>query len=133
MFANMQTLPEKVREESCCSGLEKLLSPGFFKALGDPHRIALFVWLANRCSPATVSEIGACCPVHLSVVSRHLAMLREAGLVTSERRGREVLYRVNYGILVDNLRQMADAIENCCVVPGRGSEITTTVEEILDE
>ncbi len=104
---------------TCCSDIETLFPSGFFKALGDPNRIALMAQLATCCDSKTVSELSDCCPTDLSVVSRHLGTLREAGIVESEKRGREVFYRLKYGQLAESLRQMADAIEECC--PGAGS------------
>jgi ArsR family transcriptional regulator len=93
------------------------LSARFFKALCDPNRAALLARLVECCKPCTVSEIARCCPTDISVVSRHLGLLREAGIVTGERKGREVYYSVRYSELVDTLRTMADAIEACCPTP----------------
>jgi len=98
----------------CCAPLEQLLTPKFFKALCDPNRIAILVRLASCREPSNVGQIAACCPIDLSVVSRHLAVLREAGIVEATRRGKEVFYAVRTGPLVDTLRSMADAIEACC-------------------
>ena len=106
-------------EVSCCADIESMFPPGFFRALGDRNRIALMARLATCCDSKTVSELSDCCPTDLSVVSRHLGTLREAGIVESEKRGREVFYRLKYNRLASSLRQMADAIEECC--PGAGS------------
>lgn len=103
---------------ACCSDIENLFPPGFFKALGDRNRIALMARLATCCDSKTVSELSDCCPTDLSVVSRHLATLRDAGIVESEKRGREVFYRLRYDQVAKSLRQMADAIEECCTGPG---------------
>jgi DNA-binding transcriptional ArsR family regulator len=61
----------------------------------------------------TVGEIAACCPIDLSVVSRHLAALRDAGVISAEKRGREVYYRVEAASLAARLRALADAIDAC--------------------
>ncbi len=103
---------------TCCSDIESLFPAGFFKALGDRNRIALMARLATCCDSKTVSELSDCCPTDLSVVSRHLGTLREAGIVESEKRGREVFYRLRYDQLANSLRQMADAIEECCTGVG---------------
>jgi DNA-binding transcriptional ArsR family regulator len=102
---------------NCCAGLEDLLVPRFFKALGDPTRVAILARLAQSCGPSTVGSVAGCCPVDLSVVSRHLRVLRDAGIVVAERRGKEVLYSVRYDALAQTLRQLADAIEACCPNP----------------
>ena len=74
----------------------------------------MLVRLAERGRPSTVSEIAGCCDVDLSVVSRHLAVLREARIVQATRRGREVLHEVRYAAMSSVLRRMADAIDDCC-------------------
>jgi len=102
---------------NCCSGLGALagqLSPELFRALADPRRLEILTWLAERCDRPTVGEIAAAFPVDLSVVSRHLAVLRKAGIVAAERRGRHTHYRVRYRELAAALRAVADAIEACC-------------------
>jgi len=58
--------------------------------------------------------MAECCPVNVSVVSRHLALLRDAGILAAERRGKEVYYSVRYPQLVATLRAIANAIEACC-------------------
>jgi DNA-binding transcriptional ArsR family regulator len=59
-------------------------------ALGNPVRREILVRLRAR--PATVGEIAARFPVSRPAISRHLAMLRDAGLVTL--RGKEYAIRL---------------------------------------
>ena len=63
-----------------------------FAALGDPTRRQLVAWLASR--PATATELSARLPVTRQAVVKHLAVLSDARLITKERDGREVRYRV---------------------------------------
>jgi DNA-binding transcriptional ArsR family regulator len=97
-----------------CDDLETQLDPALFKALADPNRITLVARLGGTGQPSTVTEAAGCCPVDLSVVSRHLAVLRDAGVVESEKRGREVRYWVPHRDLAARLRSLADAVEACC-------------------
>jgi DNA-binding transcriptional ArsR family regulator len=86
-----------------------------FRAIGEPGRMAILASLASCCGGSkTVSEIAAEVPKDISVVSRHLATLREAGALRSERRGKEVHYFCCYEELVAALRSLADTIESCC-------------------
>jgi ArsR family transcriptional regulator, arsenate/arsenite/antimonite-responsive transcriptional repressor len=105
----------KTKKPDCCAGLGELMDAKFFKALCDPRRLAILARLAGMCEPCTVTGIAACCPTDLSVVSRHLAILREAGILEAEKRGKEVYYSVRYPVLVNTLRALADGIEACCV------------------
>lgn len=107
-----------VKSRSCLADLRCCLSPALFKALGEPTRLGLLLDLAARPGERTVSDLGGCCPVDLSVVSRHLRTLREAGVVEARRDGKEMRYRVRYGALVAELRRLADALEACCPPAG---------------
>lgn len=100
--------------QTCKFDLTALFRPGFYRALGDPSRIALLARLAQAGGACTVSEIAAGSSIDLSVVSRHLATLRDAGIVESTRRGREVLYTFRTEAVVSALRTLADALESCC-------------------
>ena len=94
--------------------LRQLLEPELFKALADPNRATLIVRLGGKGGPVTVTEASDCCPVDVSVVSRHLRTLRSAGIVTATKEGREVRYRVEHRALAARLREIADALEQCC-------------------
>lgn len=93
--------------------LQSDLGSAFFQALCDPTRLVLLSRLAGAESPMTVTEAAECCGVHLSGVSRHLKTLQDAGLVRSERVGREVRYRLDCASIVGRLRGLADAFEAC--------------------
>ena len=102
---------------ACCRTAADLLRPDFFKALCDGTRLQVLLRLVESPGPATVGQVACCCPVDVSVVSRHLAALRDAGIVAAERRGKEVFYSVRYDGVVQTLRGLADAIEACCPTP----------------
>jgi DNA-binding transcriptional ArsR family regulator len=111
-----QTYKRKIQvsTEACCDDLSVLLQPELFKALSDPNRLVLLTTLSERPEPSTVSEAAECCSVDLSVVSRHLATMRDAGVLNAEKRGRQVYYSVPREELAAQLRAMADALESCC-------------------
>jgi DNA-binding transcriptional ArsR family regulator len=94
--------------------LDSLLAPQLFKALCDPNRIAILSDLVKRCQTLSVSQIAEGLPVDVSVVSRHLAILRNAGILVARKRGKEVCYALNTHNLIATLRAIADAFEACC-------------------
>jgi len=110
----MQGRPGLKTRTTCCRDLEKWLEPETFRALGEPSRVALLMLLAGTSGPRTVGELAAELPIDLSVVSRHLKVLKDVGVVTAERSGKEVRYRLACGDLVRMLRNLADALESCC-------------------
>ncbi|MEX2578359.1 MAG: metalloregulator ArsR/SmtB family transcription factor [Verrucomicrobiales bacterium] len=63
-----------------------------FKSLGHPARVAMVRQLAGgeRC----VCELVEAAGLGWSTVSRHLGVLREAGVVSDEKRGQQVFYRL---------------------------------------
>lgn len=99
---------------ACCGDIADFLEARFFKALCDPSRIRILAELVEGGEARTVGAIAAGLPLDVSVVSRHLAVLREAGIVAAEKRGREVHYTVRYQALAGTLREMAEAITACC-------------------
>ena len=62
-------------------------------ALADPTRLAIVRQLAVEVETCAC-DFTACCDVGQPTVSHHLRVLREAGLVTSERRGQWIFYRL---------------------------------------
>jgi DNA-binding transcriptional ArsR family regulator len=70
-----------------------------FAALADPNRRHLLEALAR--SEASATQLATSLPVTRQAVAKHLAALREAGLVESRRAGRETLYSLNPGPLGD--------------------------------
>lgn len=58
-----------------------------FRALGDETRLEILARLANSGESLCVCDIECCFDLSQPTVSHHLKVLREAGLVTCERRG----------------------------------------------
>jgi DNA-binding transcriptional ArsR family regulator len=64
-----------------------------FEALGDANRRRIVELLHDR--DRTVGEIADELPISRPAVSRHLRLLREAGLVVDESRGTRRIYRLH--------------------------------------
>jgi len=110
-------------QAACCTPItEASLDAGqavdlarMFKALGDPIRLRLL----SRITSAPDGEICVCditgdaFDVSGPTISHHLKVLREAGLVDSERRGTWVWYRVK----PEAFRQLGALLD----VPAAGS------------
>ncbi len=101
-------------ETECCSELRPFLDARLFKALCDPTRLELLCRLVDHRGPTKVGELASTMPVDMSVVSRHLSILKDAGLVTPARKGKEVFYSISSSGAIETLRALADAIETCC-------------------
>ena len=64
------------------------------KALADPHRLTMLATLAAAEDEVCVCDFTDAMPLNQPTVSHHLRILREAGLVTCERRGTWVYYQL---------------------------------------
>ena len=64
-----------------------------FKALGDPNRIRIMKMLERR--RLCVCEVREILGLSNSTVSKHLSILRDAGLVIDSKDGKWVNYRLN--------------------------------------
>ena len=82
-------------------------SAALFKAIADPHRLTILATLARAQDEVCVCDFTDGLPLNQPTVSHHLRILREAGLVTCERRGTWVYYR-----LADNTHDRLSAALN---------------------
>ncbi|WP_307714444.1 helix-turn-helix transcriptional regulator [Streptomyces sp. V4I23] len=108
-MSNTKVLPllEPESAAPCCPPLterplnaeEAERTAKMFKALGDPVRLRLFSAVASHeggeACVCDISDVGVSQPT----VSHHLKKLKEAGLLSSERRGTWVYYRVEPSVL----------------------------------
>lgn len=91
-------------DQECCAPLAREpLSPGgadelapLFKAVADPMRLRLLSLIAcHDGGESCVCDLTAAFDVTAPTISYHLKILREAGLISAERRGTWVYYRIN--------------------------------------
>ena len=70
-----------------------------FKALGNPARLTLVRKLAGgeHCVCDLVEAVG----LGWSTTSKHLDVLREAGVVSSDKRGQKIFYRLELACVPD--------------------------------
>jgi DNA-binding transcriptional ArsR family regulator len=81
--------------------------PAVFAALSDPTRWRLLGMLAQE-GEGTATSLAAELPVSRPAVIKHLGVLDSVGLVTRQRAGREVRYRVQPARLDATARRLAD-------------------------
>jgi len=92
-----------------------------FKALGDPTRLRILELLKAKgrscCDLISRNEPGLCaCDIENAVelsqaaVSHHMGLLRRAGLVTAEKRGRWIYYARNEGAIARLTDTIAKAV-----------------------
>lgn len=98
------------------------LDGAFFKALCEPPRVAVLKRVMQL-GRADVTEIAAELPQERSVVSRHLQVLLEAGIVRASKVGRQMFYEVDGPAIIERLEKIllhTKIIAPLCCPDGQG-------------
>ncbi len=82
-----------------------------FKALADQTRQEILQLLEHQ--QYAVGEIVAKFDLSQPTISRHLSVLKEADLVIDQRRGQNVIYRLNDPALAASMRQFFGQFRSC--------------------
>ncbi len=116
MLAVMATVDLPVRERGVCCTPVRRLSPRkvdqlneVLKALADPTRIEIVAILRDAKQPVCVCDLNGAFDLTQPTLSHHMAKLRGAGLVESEKRGIWSFYRLRDD-LSPAARRLVDAI-----------------------
>ena len=89
------------------------MSDKVFEALASSPRRQILAYLSEQ--ELSAGDIAARFEMSAPSISRHLSVLENAGLVTGERRGQYVVYRLNRESLANTLSQFAMKV---CPVAG---------------
>lgn len=79
-----------------------------FRALADPTRRRVLQMLRER--PMTAGELADGFAVSKATMSAHFAVLREAGLVTTSKKGATITYALSLSVLEDALLAFAQTV-----------------------
>lgn len=85
----------------------------FLKALSSPTRQRIML-LFSRGSELSVGDVAEHAGIGQSTASEQLAILRRAGIVTSRRDGKIVLYRSDREGALDVLADLQAYLQTCC-------------------
>ncbi|HLG60036.1 MAG TPA: autorepressor SdpR family transcription factor [Vicinamibacterales bacterium] len=77
-----------------------------FRALADETRRAILTALTD--GPKTSGELADLFDSSWPTISRHLAVLRQAELVVSERRGQAIVYELNMTVFQEFVQHVLD-------------------------
>lgn len=86
------------------------------KAIGHPVRLAIVNELARRTS-CCCGDMCDCFPLSQSTVSQHLSVMKDAGILISERDGNRSRFRLNpdaFAILQKELARINADLTGCC-------------------
>lgn len=80
------------------------------KALADPTRRQIIQLL--KAGQLSAGDIGEHFNITAAAISRHLSVLKEAGLIRDTREGKYIFYEVNLSVLEELLSWLIDFKEN---------------------
>ena len=112
----METIGRQSRNE-IAEELVRAFDSKFFKTFSEPVRVQIlkFLMLNGRSDIRTIAENM---PQDRSVISRHLSLMHEAGVLTSEKENRYVFYAVNGKPFMEKLleitEKMGKCMQECC-------------------
>ena len=96
----------------------------FFAALGDTTRQQILLMFEPG-EEICVNEIARLFKISRPAISHHLKVLRNAELLTCEKRGKEVYYRVNHIYCAEVLRIVHDFVAAQACVPVKAFAVKT--------
>jgi ArsR family transcriptional regulator, arsenate/arsenite/antimonite-responsive transcriptional repressor len=105
-----------VRQRGVCCAIPTPVDAGWaertaevLKALADPTRLSMVATLRGATTPVCICDFTAAFDLSQPTVSHHMAKLKAAGLVESERRGIWAYYRLR-GDLPASVADLLDAL-----------------------
>jgi ArsR family transcriptional regulator, arsenate/arsenite/antimonite-responsive transcriptional repressor len=101
-------------------------SANVFRALADPTRREILQMLRN--GVLNSGEIADRFDATWPTISRHLAVLRDAGLVLSVRQKQEIRYELNTSVLQDLVQHVMELVASG-PAPGSARKTTRRVSE----
>ncbi len=90
--------------------IEKLdKAANMLKAIAHPMRIAIIRYLEGG-KKLTVTQIHELLEIEQSTTSHHLGILKDKGVLSSKREGKNTFYFLRH----QNLTQIVDCVNHCC-------------------
>jgi len=80
-----------------------------FVALGDEHRQRILL-MFQRDEELSIKDIADACPLSRTAVAHHLRVLRDAGVLLEEKRGRVVYLKPNRKLVGEAMKGVLDYI-----------------------
>lgn len=95
--------------------LVNVLDSKLFKTLSEPVRIEILRFLLEH-GRADIGAISEKLPQDRSVISRHLNMMHEAGLLSADKEGRHMYYEISGPTFLEKLESIVSSIKKCLTV-----------------
>lgn len=107
----MKTPNLKIQKKSV-NELIQILDSKFFKALSEPARVQILKYLILN-GRSDIADIAANLPQDRSVISRHLQMMHEVGILSCEKVTRHRYYEIEGSLFLNKLETIIEKIKEC--------------------
>ncbi len=120
-YCNMRVVAVKelpvIRERGVCCELPRVngdwaeMRAALLKALADPTRLTMVASLWKAAAPICICDFTAGLGLTQPTISHHMAKLKEAGVVQSEKRGIWVYYRLRDKLPTETRKLLSQLID----------------------
>ncbi len=87
----------------------------FIKAIASESRIKILLLFLDG-QERTVNQISEAVELGQPATSEHLAIMKRAGVLISEKQGKEVYYRPDRAQIIKYLETLSTMLKSCCDV-----------------
>ena len=100
------------RQLEIANQLVDVMDSKFFKSMGEPVRVEIirFLLLNGRADIGTIADNM---PQDRSVISRHLTLMQDVGILNCEKENRHRFYTLNAGVFLERFMNITDLVKTC--------------------
>jgi len=101
-----------VKQQNITEELIAALDSKFFKALSEPVRVQILKYLILN-GPSDIAAIAQDFPQDRSVISRHLQVMSDAGILKSQKITRHMFYEIDGAFVLGTLEGIVEKTKKC--------------------
>ena len=116
-YYTCMTETDNIPKEQVADELVDLLDSRFFKSLSEPVRVQILKFLLIN-GRSDIAAIADSMPQDRSVISRHLNLMQEAGILTGGKVSRHMYYSIDASEFLEKVEGIARKVRSsmtvCC-------------------
>ena len=93
--------------------------PDFLKALASETRLCILLQIFSDGEAHNVGDIASAMSISQSTASTHLSQMKRAGVLKSQRTGKQVFYQADGERIGKILAQLQEMLMRCCPPPSK--------------
>lgn len=100
------------KQAEIANKMVEVLDSKFFKSLSEPVRVEILRYLLLH-GRTDIGTIAQDLPQDRSVISRHLNLMHEVGILNCEKESRHMYYTINASKFLDRFTNITDLVGKC--------------------